>query len=91
MTPTDKNPVKKPVKKSIMSHVLVPAHRLLNDEEKKAVLDKFGIKAKQLPKVSIKDPVVKLIDDAKPGDVLEIKRSSTTAGESIYYRVITYE
>ena len=93
MAATDKNPVKveetpKPDKKSIIEHVLVPAHRIINAEEKEKLLEKYHIKAKNLPRISIKDPVVKTLGEVSVGDVVEIKRSSVTAGEAIYYRVI---
>lgn len=74
----------------ILTHNLVPEHRILNDEEKQKLLNKFDIKLIQLPKINLKDPVVKLIK-AKVGDVLEIKRNSSTAGESNYYRVVISE
>ena len=96
MAPNTDNPVKadeqieisEPDKKSIIEHVLVPPHRKINDDEKEELLTKFQIKAKNLPKISIKDPVIKTMEDVKAGDVIEIKRKSTTAGETIYYRVI---
>jgi len=99
MAPTDKNPeVKKDVKKDlkdlkkpITAHVLVPPHRVLSDEERDELLNKYGIKVKQLPKISIKDPVIKSIGGVKPGDVVKIERGSTTAGKSVYYRMIKDE
>jgi len=96
MAPTDKIPVvddelKKEIKdekKPIINHKLVPPHRIITDEEKQKLLEKYDIGAKQLPKISIKDAAVQSLDEAKPGDVVEIKRSSTTAGTAVYYRVI---
>jgi len=96
MAPTDKNPEAKkndkkevkPSKKPITEHVLVPAHRVLSDEEKESLLSKYGIKVKQLPRISVKDPVIKTLLDVKPGDVIEITRSSVTAGKAMYYRMI---
>jgi DNA-directed RNA polymerase subunit H len=86
-TPTDKIPEVKD-KTETIKHVLVPDHRILKSEEKKELLGKYDIKLKQLPRVSIKDPIVKTLTDAKPGDVVEIIRSSVTAGKAVYYRVI---
>ncbi|MFA5406383.1 MAG: DNA-directed RNA polymerase subunit H [Candidatus Nanoarchaeia archaeon] len=76
------------MKRSINEHKLVPPHRIINDEEKQKLLIDFKVRLKNLPKISIKDPVVKTLKDAKVGDVVEIKRRSVTAGESMYYRVI---
>ena len=40
-----------------------------------------------LPKIKESDVVVKRLE-AKPGDVLEIKRKSSVSGESVYYRIV---
>jgi len=71
----------------ILQHELVPKHRILSDEEKKGLYQKYGIKGKDLPRISSKDPVIKAID-AKVHDVLEITRKSSTAGETKYYRIV---
>ena len=68
-------------------HVLVPEHRILSEEEKKALLDKYKISLNQLPMILSSDPMVKQIG-AKVGDVIEIKRKSPTAGEALYYRLV---
>ena len=95
MTATEKIPInneeQRDLKKSVNEHFLVPKHRLLTNDEKGQVLEKFKVKLKQLPKISIKDPVVKTIIDAKIGDIVEITRNSVTAGEAIYYMVIINE
>ena len=75
-------------KKSTLEHDLVPLHELISDEEKEKLLEKYNIRLKQLPRISINDPVIKTIPDAKVGDVVKITRSSVTAGKAIYYRVI---
>lgn len=72
---------------NILEHVLVPKFRVLSEEEKKEVFEKFNITEDKLPKILDSDPVVKKIE-AKAGDVLEIKRTSEVAGESVYYRVV---
>jgi len=65
----------------------VPEHIIINEEEKKEVLEKFKIKPKNLPKILTTDPVVKALN-AKEGDILKIIRKSKTAGTSTYYRVV---
>ena len=45
------------------------------------------MKEEKLPKILESDPPVKEIK-ARPGDVLEIKRKSQVAGQSIYYRLV---
>ena len=73
-------------KKSILDHVLVPKHEILSEEEKEALLKKYGIKEKHLPKILTTDPVVKEIG-AKPGDVLKITREFR-GKKSVYYRIV---
>ena len=72
---------------NILEHVLVPEFRVLSEEEKKEVLEKFNITEDRLPKILDSDPVVKKIG-AKPGNMLEIKRASEVALESVYYRIV---
>ena len=87
------NPEKEESKKiqaPILTHFLVPEHRLISEEEKQALLAKYAITSVQLPKINIKDPAIKAIK-TKQGDVIEITRKSTTAGESKYYRVVISE
>ena len=78
------------VSRKILQHELVPEHRVLSIEEAAEVLKVLGVKPSQLPRISINDPIVRLLG-AKPGDIIEIRRRSPTAGESIAYRiVVTY-
>ena len=71
----------------ITKHELVPKHILLNDNERSELLKRYGVVLKQLPRISIMDPVIKILN-GKPGDVVKIIRKSQTAGEAVYYRVI---
>ncbi len=77
-------------KLDIKNHILVPKHSKISEKEKKALLEKYDITIRELPKISYKDPALKGLD-AKPGDVIKITRSSPTAGEAIYYRVVINE
>ncbi|BAA80865.1 DNA-directed RNA polymerase subunit H [Aeropyrum pernix K1] len=75
----------------ILEHEYVPEHRLLSIEEAVQVLKMLGIKPWQLPKISVNDPIARLLK-AKPGDIIEITRRSYTAGEAKYYRfVVAYQ
>lgn len=71
----------------ITKHELVPKHILLDEKEKEELLKKYGITLRQLPRILVTDPVIKILN-GKPGDVVKIIRKSPTAGESIYYRII---
>ena len=72
----------------MFEHELVPKHVVLSEEEKEKVMKKYGInKLNQFPKILKSDPVVRTLK-AKPGDLIKIIRKSSTAKESIYYRVV---
>lgn len=87
---------KKPVKKeeapkfSIFDHELVPFHRILSPEEAEEVLRRYSVQPQQLPYILVTDPVVRELG-AKPGDIIEIRRKSPTAGEAVYYRIVVTE
>ncbi len=72
---------------NIFKHELVPEHRILSPEEAKAVLERYRVKPYQLPWIRASDPAVIAIG-AKPGDIIEIRRKSETAGEAIVYRYV---
>ncbi len=80
-------PKKDEIKVNILEHEMVPKHKILNEEEKKELLEKYKIKIKDLPRISIKDPAIMAIE-GKIKDVIEITRESSTAGETRYYRVV---
>jgi len=67
---------------------MVPKHEVLTPKERKEVLETLGVDKEQLPLLRETDPVAKEID-AKPGDVLRIVRKSQTAGQAVYYRLVT--
>ncbi|KAM0688305.1 hypothetical protein COBT_000444 [Conglomerata obtusa] len=72
---------------NVTKHELVPKHRVLNEIEKKEVLEGRRIKEYQLPKILKTDPVARYFG-AKRGDVFEIQRKSETAGISLYFRLV---
>jgi len=72
---------------NIFKHELVPKHVVLNKKEVEEILEKYHIRAYQLPYIKASDPAVQAIE-AKPGDVLKIMRRSSTAGEVAVYRYV---
>ena len=71
---------------------LVPKHVLLEDSEINGKLKPLNIIREQLPKILLKDPALKALDqEAKPGDVVEIHRVSDSAGSNLAYRVVVEE
>ncbi|RZD34784.1 MAG: DNA-directed RNA polymerase subunit H [Methanobacteriota archaeon] len=71
---------------------LVPKHVLLEDSEIESILEPLNIIKEQLPKILLKDPALKALDqEAKPGDVVEVHRVSESAGSNLAYRVVVEE
>ncbi|MBS3097767.1 DNA-directed RNA polymerase subunit H [Candidatus Woesearchaeota archaeon] len=73
---------------NIQHHILIPKHIKLSEKEKETLLDKYNITLQQLPKILKNDSAIQNLD-VKPEDVIKIIRKSPTAGESIFYRVVT--
>ena len=71
----------------ISRHVLVSTHVLLSKEESDELLNALGVSRDGLPKISIRDPMVKYLK-AKRGDIVKLIRNSPTAGQAIGYRVV---
>jgi DNA-directed RNA polymerase subunit H (RpoH/RPB5) len=71
----------------ISKHKIVPQHVILNEKEKKELLEKYNITLNQLPRILTSDPMVQKLD-AQIGDVIKITRISQTAGNIQYYRVV---
>ena len=69
----------------ITTHRLYQPHRVLNEEEKAAVLKKYNAKQDQLMSIDSQDPPIKCIG-AIPGDVIEVLRPSDVAGVRVVYR-----
>ncbi|MCG2717863.1 MAG: DNA-directed RNA polymerase subunit H [Nanoarchaeota archaeon] len=71
----------------ISKHEFVPKHVKISEKEAEALLFKYNVSKKQLPKILKNDPAIKDMD-LKSGDILKIIRKSPTCGESTYYRVV---
>jgi len=72
---------------NILEHILVPPHRMMNEDETQEIMKKYNLKNKsEFPDISRFDPVAQVIG-LRPGRVCEIIRSSKTSIFSKYYRV----
>jgi len=72
---------------NIKNHVLVPEHSKLTKKEIQELLEKYNLSLNELPKIGLTDPAITSLN-VKQGDVIKITRDSSTAGKSIYYRVV---
>ena len=72
---------------SLLDHNLVPHHQLLSENEASQVLKKYNINKEQLPKIKVKEPVILEIG-GQVGDIIKVIRTSQTAGEAEFYRLI---
>ncbi|MEE3242976.1 MAG: DNA-directed RNA polymerase subunit H [Candidatus Thermoplasmatota archaeon] len=71
---------------------LVPKHVLLDEAEIESKLKPLHIDKLQLPKILLKDPALKALDqEVKPGDVVEVHRFSEHAGTNLAYRLVVEE
>ena len=72
---------------NILKHILVPQHKIMNDDDIKKMYLKYNItNLNQLPEISRFDPVARAIC-LKPGDICHIIRPSKTAIKTDYYRL----
>lgn len=71
----------------ITTHRMAVPHRVLTDDEKTPIFEKYNITKPedQLPWIDSQDAMIKWIG-AVPGDIVEITRHSDVAGPSKYYR-----
>lgn len=69
-------------------HVMVPPHRKLSSAEIATVMKGLNLRRKaELPHIKFHIDMQARVLGLVPGDIVEIKRPSETAGESITYRV----
>ncbi len=81
---------KKKIKFKQYTHVLIPKHIPIKEKEKKALLERYKISERELPKILKDDAAIRHLN-LKQGDVVKIIRPSLTAETTVYYRVVINE
>ena len=71
----------------VPDHIYVPKHEIMTKQEGEEILKKYNCKPTELPLIFTTDPAI-LGLGVKPGDMIRINRTSSTAGESLYYRYV---
>jgi len=72
---------------NILEHEMQPTFRILSTDEKQQIMKRYNVtKDKEFPDISRFDPVSQAIG-VRPGELIEIIRSSPTAVNSLYYRI----
>jgi DNA-directed RNA polymerase subunit H len=71
----------------LFKHKLVPKHEILNDEERRDILERFHAKPLQFPWIKASDHV-SIILGAAPGDIVRVTKESETAGRAESYRYV---
>lgn len=71
---------------NIVDHQDVPKHIVLNEKEKKELLEKYQLNDKQLPFILRDDAMARYLG-LLPGEVVKILRSSPTSGTYLTYRI----
>lgn len=72
---------------NITKHELNPKFKKISDDEKSKIVSKFNCKLNQFPYLLSTDPISKYYAYL-PGDLIQICRTSPTAGISIVYRLV---
>lgn len=71
----------------MLSHIYVPEYRILSSEEVIEVENKYGDR-NQFPKLLYRTDAVARIMDFRPGDIVQVYRTSPTNGTSKFYRQV---
>ncbi len=73
------------IPKKAIKHELIPQHERISSEEKDKLLKTMNVNFKDLPKIFSNDPALAEME-LKAGDIVKVKRKSSTAKETFFYR-----
>jgi DNA-directed RNA polymerase subunit H (RpoH/RPB5) len=74
----------------VTEHVLVPLHEVVSEAEKQKVLEQYKVEPFQLPRITASDAAIRHLA-VKVGDLIKITRTSETAGQTVFYRIVSSE
>lgn len=74
----------------VTKHLLVPKHELVDEKEKQRLMETYEARIEDFPKILLTDPAIQHLSP-KEGDIIKILRSSATAGDALFYRVVVSE
>ena len=74
-------------KADIRKHALIPKHVKLSEKEKEDVLKRYGASTDDFPRILKRDAALQGMN-VKFGDMIKIARKGSTAGQTIFYRVV---
>jgi DNA-directed RNA polymerase subunit H (RpoH/RPB5) len=80
--------MRKKQKFKVDKHILTPKHQKLSEKDKAQLLERYNVTSKELPKIVKTDAAIASLG-LKTGDIVKITRSSATAGQSFFYRVVS--
>ena len=78
---------------NVLEHDNVPEHHLVDVAEEERILKQYNVGKDQLPKIRKSDPCIKILEEARDGEIEEgrlirIVRTHSVSGVSIGYRVV---
>ena len=71
----------------VPDHAYVPKHEIVLKDEVQEIIKKYNCRLVELPLIFVTDPAIVGLG-VKPGDLIKITRSSSTAGQAVYYRYV---
>lgn len=73
-----------------LTHMFIPEHEKISDEEKTELIKKYNVNIRDLPKISLNDPAIAHLEP-KAGDIIKVIRKSEISGETVFYRGVINE
>ncbi len=78
------------LKINISEHILVRKHKIIDNNTKSELLNKYKIVKEMLPQILITDPMCRYVG-GKLGDIIQINRNEETIGNNKYFRLVVRE